>query len=305
MEGKRQRTGPIEQQLPTPSKLVFESVLGASPEGQRMFLLCSDPLRSGEKAVVVATKPGWTEDELRAIVEADGNALVCTHRNDKFSRHDGPATTAVSIQLISPANDVDITKYAKERSVLVRETPELYEAATRPWAEALPVKQVGWVLAILNRQAEMDRLMYEDAHCMLVPDTKWDRTDVSSLYALALAKDRSLRSVRDLRGAHAQVLRELRDGVVACICAKYGVPANQLRAYLHYLPSFWHLHIHFNVLGCPTVGGGLNVGKALLLDDVIDQLERDPMHFARAAITYAIGSNDTLYAALRAAGLAE
>lgn len=280
---------------------MFERTLGAAPEAQRMMLLCRDPQGSGEQAVVVATKQPWTEAELRAIVEAESNALVCEHRNDKFSKHDGPAMTGVSLTLISPANELDISKYSKEESVLVRETAAIYNKVTLPYIETLPAKQISWVHAILDGKAEMDRVLYEDEHCKLVPDTKWDRTDMSALYVLAILKERSIRSVRDLRGQHAKALRELRDGVLACI-QRLGVAANQVRAYFHYLPSFWLGHIHFNVLGCPTVGGGALVGKALLLDDVIDALEKDPAHFERTAITYTVGKNDKLYDALRAAG---
>lgn len=287
---------------PVPNGLTVELFLGTDPEDNRMMVLCSGPRGSGEQTVVVATKQPWTEAELRAIIEAESNALGCEHRNDKFSRHDGPAMGGVSLMLISPANEVDIAKFAKQESVLVRETSTVYEAVTRPFVDALPAKQLAWVHAILDRKAEMDVLLYEDAHCMLLPDSKWaDQSDLSQLYVLAILKERTVRSVRDLHGRHATALRELRDGVLGRI-RELGVHANQVRAYFHYHPSFWLGHVHFNVIGCRTVGSGLSAGKALLLDDVIDALERDPSHFETAAITYAVGKGDKLYGALRAAG---
>ena len=50
---------------------------------------------------------------------------------------------------------------------------------------------------------------------MLLPDTKWDRKDASALYTLAILKDPALKSVRDLRGAHVPMLKQLRAGVLA------------------------------------------------------------------------------------------
>jgi m7GpppX diphosphatase len=287
---------------PLPSGLKFVRLLGAAPDARRMFILCDDPLGSGGQAVVAASKEPWTEAELRAVVEGDTNALACVHRNDKFSRHDGAASTAVSLTVVSPANEVDIGKYSEQRSFVVRETAALYGKATRPFVDALPPKQIAWVYAILDGEAEMDRLIYEDEHCKLVPDTKWDRADLKSLYVLAVLKDRSLRSVRDLRGEHVGPLCKLRDGILACLQDKYGVERGQVRAYFHYLPSFWHAHIHVNVLGCPNICAGLSAGKAILLDDVIDWLERDPTHFETAAITFSVGEGDKLFAALKAAG---
>lgn len=49
---------------------------------------------------------------------------------------------------------------------------------------------------------------------------------------------------------------------------KYGVGSDQLRAYVHYHPSYYHLHVHFMHL-CVDAGAGMAAGKAHLLDDVI------------------------------------
>ena len=85
---------------------------------------------------------------------------------------------------------------------------------------------------------------------MLVPEYKWDGAAAKSLYTLAILKDGAIRSVRDLTGAHAPMLRALRAGVLAELARRYGVRADQLRCYFHYLPSFWHAHIHFAALTC-------------------------------------------------------
>ena len=49
---------------------------------------------------------------------------------------------------------------------------------------------------------------------------------------------------------------------------KYGVGSDQLRAYIHYHPSYYHLHVHFMHLKVDA-GAGMAAGKAHLLDDVI------------------------------------
>ena len=48
---------------------------------------------------------------------------------------------------------------------------------------------------------------------------------------------------------------------------RWGVPAERIRAYLHYPPSYYHLHIHF----CHVhfEGPGMAAGKAHLLADII------------------------------------
>lgn len=49
---------------------------------------------------------------------------------------------------------------------------------------------------------------------------------------------------------------------------EYGVGSDQLRAYVHYHPSYYHLHVHFMHLNVDA-GAGMAAGKAHLLDEVI------------------------------------
>ena len=101
--------------------------------------------------------------------------------------------------------------------------------------------------------------------------------------------------VRDLRGVHVPMLRELRAGVMAELHRRYAAVPTSIRAYFHYPPSFWHAHVHFAALTCPAMGANVAAGKAILLDDVIDALERDGGHFETANLSILVGENDPLY----------
>lgn len=48
---------------------------------------------------------------------------------------------------------------------------------------------------------------------------------------------------------------------------RYGVPASQLRLFVHYQPSYYHLHVHF--VHVSVASHGTSAGKAIVLDDVI------------------------------------
>ena len=61
---------------------------------------------------------------------------------------------------------------------------------------------------------------------------------------------------------------------------------------------FWMAHIHFSVLTCSALGASTSVGKAILLDDIIDWLERDPEYFVTANLTFAVGERDPLFSKL-------
>ena len=98
------------------------------------------------------------------------------------------------------------------------------------------------------------------------------------------------------------MLRAVRDGALGELRRRFGVRADQVRAYMHYLPSFWMAHVHFAVLSCPAMGASTAAGKALLLDDIIDALERAPDHFATASLSFVVGERDPLFAHLARAG---
>ena len=70
-----------------------------------------------------------------------------------------------------------------------------------------------WVHNVLDGKAESDRVVYSDpdplSGFMLLPDMKWDRSDVQNLYMLAIVRRRDLFSLRDLTAEHLPLLRNI------------------------------------------------------------------------------------------------
>lgn len=58
--------------------------------------------------------------------------------------------------------------------------------------------------------------------------------------------------------------------MMQAITRRHGVAAEQLRVFLHYQPSYYHLHVHFLHVK-HDAGMGMAVGKAHLLSDVISE----------------------------------
>ena len=83
------------------------------------------------------------------------------------------------------------------------------------------------------------------------------------------------------------MLENMRNVAMAEIEKRYGIKSHFVRAYLHYLPTFWHLHVHFDhtAKGGPTH----NCGKCVFLDDVIDNLRREPSFYETANLTFTAG----------------
>lgn len=73
----------------------------------------------------------------------------------------------------------------------------------------------------------------------------------------------------------------------------YQVPSKKLRIYLHYQPSYYHLHVHFTHLNFEAPGSG--VEKAHLLSDVIENLEMDSEYYQKKTMTFTAKASQGLY----------
>ena len=91
---------------------------------------------------------------------------------------------------------------------------------------------------ILNGLSEQNKVLYSSTDFVILPDMKWDLTTLSSLYLVAIAKDRTIRSLRDLRKFHLSMLSSIRDEATRIVQEKYNLGRRSLRMYIHYQPSY-------------------------------------------------------------------
>uniref|UniRef100_A0A0K2TFS5 HD domain-containing protein n=2 Tax=Lepeophtheirus salmonis TaxID=72036 RepID=A0A0K2TFS5_LEPSM len=120
------------------------------------------------------------------------------------------------------------------------------------------------------------------------------------MHYLAIVHSRNISSLRSLRSEHLPILKNIyKDGTKA-IFDKHGIRPSQMRVYLHYQPSFYHLHVHFVPL--LNQKGGIHVEKAHLLQDIIDNIENYPNFYEEASISFGLKESDRLYQYYKDAG---
>ena len=67
-----------------------------------------------------------------------------------------------------------------------------------------------------------------------------------------------------------------------------------IRAYLHYQPSYYHLHVHFTHLRFSAPKS--SVGEAHLLDDIIDNIAAvDPMFYVKRTLSFVLKESSQLW----------
>lgn len=216
------------------------------------------------------------------------------------------ADADVKITLIRPATQTHIDKYSAQRKIMVYETPEMYEHKVLPWIESFPPSRIQWVYNILEHKKEADSILFEDPDpkkgFIIVPDLKWDQKTTSSLYIQAIVHNRALKSIRDLTKEHVEMLENVKKEASRVAYDKYGLTGRDggsegnVRCFLHYHPSYYHLHVHI-LASSFTSHPGAVVGQAHLVDDVVDLLKLG-VNMRQRTLGYSLGTNSKLWSVL-------
>ena len=226
-----------------------------------------------------------------------------------------PTTGATyDLEAVWPAPERLVQRKRPAEICVVEETAEAYDRVVRPFAEAQAAK-IGWIDAVCALEKERERNLHACDAFVVNVDTKWsthgpfdaDRATwrgadwTRDLYLLAISKDASLKSMRDLRGPDgAGLCRAMRAALLRCAADVYGVPATKLRVFFHYQPQFYRLHAHCT--RAEHTNPGCECDRAHLLTTVAANLDLAPDYYARAPLTYKLRVGEKLHGLLSAAG---
>ncbi|KAM0673427.1 hypothetical protein GVAV_003119 [Gurleya vavrai] len=116
----------------------------------------------------------------------------------------------------------------------------------------------------------------------MIPNYKWDLKDMSKFYILLLFKQKNLYTVRELKSF--ELLERARNVFYKVCSEKFNIEKNELYVFFHYHPTYYSLHLHI----CNSNFYGLfsNAGKAILLDDVIENLKIDANFYEKRVMNY-------------------
>ncbi|XP_051541084.1 m7GpppX diphosphatase [Myxocyprinus asiaticus] len=257
-----------------------------------------------QDAVVILEKSPIRQDTLPELLKS--STLKLEMRNDVYSTYklQAPAhLNEIKTTVVCPATEKHIKKYLRQEIFLVEESGEDYRQLTLPYISGQSFS-VQWVHNILDKKAEADRIIFEDPDpntgFVLLPDFKWDQKQPEDLYLIAIVHRRDIKSLRDLTSEHLPLLKNIRSKGEYTIKQQYGIPPSKLRIYLHYQPSYYHLHVHFTSLDYEAPGCG--VERAHLLSDVIQNLQADARYYHNRSLTFPLRADDGLLIRFKEAG---
>ncbi|XP_015277996.1 PREDICTED: m7GpppX diphosphatase isoform X3 [Gekko japonicus] len=250
--------------------LSVRKVLRESARDKTIFLHGQVNSASGDgtDAVVILEKTPFREENISELLKKH-TKLQLQMSNDIYSTYHlylPPELNEIKTTVVYPATEKHLQKYLRREVYLIQETGADYETITLPFIESQSFS-IQWVYNILEKKAEADRIIYENPDptdgFVLIPDLKWDRKQEA-------------------------------------IVKRFGVSGAQLRVYLHYQPSYYHLHVHFTALSYDAPGS--SVERAHLLSDVIDNLELDSGYYRKRTLTFALRADEPLLKKFQEAG---
>ncbi|MCO5598332.1 hypothetical protein L7F22_052425 [Adiantum nelumboides] len=161
---------------------------------------------------------------------------------------------------IRKLNEEEITISSND-SCLSRDTQNVLRF-DRAWILSQSPSRINWVYNILDKKKESESILYEDPDpetgFIILPDLKWDKKTLSSLYLVAIVHDRSLRSLRDLKSSttkeglkHIELLEKVSIAAEIVSREKFGlegtafknedgsaINGSPLRCFIHYHPTY-------------------------------------------------------------------
>lgn len=314
---KRKREDPEESAEPPGgeggsfplAELCVRRVLRESARDKTIFLHGQVNGASGDAkdAVVILEKTPFQEESISDLLKKH-TRLKLQMSNDIYSTYHlypPPQLSEIKTTVVYPATEKHLQKYLRQEVYLIRETGEDYKNITLPFIQSQSFS-IQWVYNILEKTAEADRIIHENPDSsngfILIPDFKWNQKQLDDLYLIAICHRRGIKSLRDLTAEHLPLLRNILQEGKEAILKRFGVAGSQLRIYLHYQPSYFHLHVHFTALSYDAPG--CSVERAHLLSDVIDNLELDPQYYQKRTLTFALRADEALLKKFQEAGKA-
>ena len=216
-----------------------------------------------------------------------------------------------NMEVIFPASSRQIQRKTPSTQLLVEETKELYSSIIQKFAQEQALN-IGWLDAVVNLEKELDRNLFHNTDFVINVDTKWSTHAeplsidpavrktwhkakwTNDLYLLAIVKDATFKSIRDLQGESGATLCEnMRDALRDVALQVYGVPPSQLRIMFHYHPQYYRLHAH--CVRIHAVNPGSETERAHLLTTVAFNLRMNANYYKQATLSYKVRAGERLH----------
>ncbi|KAF7680982.1 m7GpppX diphosphatase [Astathelohania contejeani] len=223
--------------------------------------------------------------------------------NASYANFNAISTTNINMRLISPASQSEIDKYSISNKYYITETPDEYENFKTRILEN--EDRSNWITNIIksvktteSKECTNDLtnipdtsvkitedILFTNDEIIIINDYKWDKLNVSNLYLLVLFRKfiYTIREINDIG-----MLIRAKEEVYKYIGETYGLENKDVIMFFHYRPTYYSLHLHV-VNTNHALTQSMVIGRAVLLDDVIENLKHDINYYKKRTLYYLSG----------------
>jgi m7GpppX diphosphatase len=227
--------------------------------------------------------------ETRGIIDISRiDDLHLVSQNTKYSKYIGRSMANIELLEICPYDSSDKIKYGNELVSIIDETVDDY---LNIYHKIFKLDKM-WIMKILNDGAEADKIIYEDFDFILMLDITMHsinnaNSNINNMHYLAIIKRTDILSLRDLDESHIALLEHIDTTGKEIIYKIIGtdnpyIKQMHIRSYVHYRPTFWHLHIHFDLTG--TNNSFANMDYCHLIHNIIQNIKLCSNYYQKATL---------------------
>ena len=247
-----------------------------------LFMKATDP--AGKNAIVRLCIEGF-HDKVNAPLLFASLKVTELQNNSGYTHYSVNAIDTsqlvISLNIDRSAILSEIEKTRPQKRYIIVETAKQYIEFIKPWLDT--EKRKLWVTELLTGNKDGETYLGSNDHCTVAPATKGLMLEENKKAdILAFFKNESLRSIRDLRGEHIQLLQDVRNFAIHLLMTQLGWKKDEICIYFHYYPSVWTLHLHFTNIIYEDLN---SFGHNHAIDDVISNLEIDDNYYAKCSLT--------------------
>ena len=272
-------------------------ILDESPQNALIYLLGEFEKNNNKEKFIIKLKKKEFDSE---SILKDNSSLqkICSESSIYFSNDiyrkflsTDLIQNKINIEFIYPVNDKIIDKHRKSNFELFTETYEIYLNKTLQYINSFDKSHIQWIHNILEGKAEKILIQTKD-FVILKNYTNVENEKIIDCLGLPFNGD-NIKSLRDLNENHLPLLESFYNDGKKLIAEKYNCKPNELRAFLHYPPSFYYLHIHF--LHISLENGGIYVNRAIDLNEVIQNIKLKNNYYQTITIDQSVKVGSKLY----------
>uniref|UniRef100_A0A6G1S865 m7GpppX diphosphatase n=1 Tax=Aceria tosichella TaxID=561515 RepID=A0A6G1S865_9ACAR len=265
----------------------------------------------GQTAVIRLEKTPFDEESARNSLNAPELEAKRNLINDVYSRYNirPPSNGVADLKaiIVVPANETVLAKYSRNETILFYESPSVYQMIVEKFITETVEKNKDynqWVYNILEGKTETEHVLYNDPDpkdgFMLLPSLKSSGDD-KDIHYIALCHRRDIRSLRDLNASHLPLLDNIHQIGHEALNQKYDyLEEGQIRSYIHYHPTFYHFHVHFEQIDPAEYKSS---DRDNLLTDVIENIRIRSDYYQRRMLAFPVSIKSALWKHIDAAGI--